>query len=39
LQPQQQQQRQQQGFRKGPAALLVGLWKVLTSYLQVCELV
>jgi hypothetical protein len=31
----QQQQQQQAGFRKGPAGLLVGLWKVLTSYLQV----
>jgi hypothetical protein len=29
------QQQQQAGFRKGPAGLLVGLWKVLTSYLQV----
>jgi hypothetical protein len=34
-QGQQSQQQQQQGFRKGPAGLLVGLWKVLTSYLQV----
>jgi hypothetical protein len=33
---QSQQQQQQQGLKKGPAGLLVGLWKVLTSYLQVC---
>lgn len=31
----QQQQQQNGGLRKGPAGLLVGLWKVLTSYLQV----
>jgi len=36
-QPPQRQQQQQAGFRKGPAGLLVGLWKVLTSYLQVCH--
>jgi hypothetical protein len=29
------QQQQQAGFKKGPAGMLVGLWKVLTSYLQV----